>query len=369
MWWPVIELRGLMTALTPLHLGTGKKRGTFFRTLDYVPGRTLRGMLGYHLYTNDRGLFDRLAISEDSDMSKTNIFFKDAHPVYNNEFTVASPVALRWCKGCKSLMGYKVTECSNPECLQEGKKVFGSITENSFRTGKLEIGSVKKQIETKCPITRKGHTSPGSDFDLSPYHIESIASKARFGFRVVVGDEFVDDVKMALGESGVFSGLGGFRSRGYGSVAFTDLKETPVSELIEHRSSEIAEIKETLLVTNSPLILRKGNSSFIGFGATAEEDLFSEAVKKTLVQRSFSGSVAVKFTDGNPKQRISEGIARGWSLKDGNSASEVIPCTGPGSCAEIVSDDSSTLAALEVYGVGEMTNSGYGDVYFTGGRV
>ncbi len=365
----MIELRGVVTALTPLHLGTGRKRGTFFRTFEYVPGRTLRGMLGYHLYTNDRGLFDKLAISEDLDMSKTNIFFKDAYPIYNNKFTVASPVVLHWCKGCKGLMGYKVKECSNPECLQEGKKVSGFITEDSFRTGKLEKGSVKTQIETKCPITRKGHTSPGPDFELSPYRIESIASKARFGFRVLVEDEFVDDVKMALRESGVFSGLGGFRSRGYGSVAFTDFKETQISELIQQRASEISEIKETLLVTNSPLILRKGDHSFIGFGATSEEDLFSEAIKKTLVQRGFSGSVAAKHTDGNPKQRISEGTARGWSLKDENRASEVIPCTGAGSCVEIVYDKPEVLAALEVYGIGEMTNSGYGDVYFTGGRL
>jgi len=365
----VIELKGVMTALTPLHLGTGRKRGTFFRTLEYVPGRTLRGMLGYHLYINNRGLFDKLAISEDLDMSKTNIFFKDAHPVYNDKFTVASPVALRWCKGCKGLMGYKVTECSNPKCLQEGKKESGFVTEDSLRDGKLEKGNVKKQIETKCPITRKGHTSPGSDFELSPYHIESIVSKSRFGFRVMLEDEFVDDVKMYLGESGVFSGLGGFRSRGYGSVAFTDLKETPVSEQIEQRASEISEIKETLLVTNSPLILRKGDHSLIGFGKTAEEDLFSEALKKALVQRGFSGSVAAKYTDGNPKQRISEGIAKGWSLKNGNSASEVIPCTGAGSCVEIVYDKPEVLAALEVYGIGELTNSGYGDVYFTGGRI
>jgi len=146
-----------------------------------------------------------------------------------------------------------------------------------------------------------------------------------------------------------FQVLEDFRSRGYGSVAFTDFKETPVSELIEQRASEISEIKETLLVTNSPLILRKGDQSFIGFGATAEENLFSEVLKKALVQRSFSGSVAAKYTDGNPKQRIFEGIAKGWSLKDGNRASEVIPCTGAGSCVEIVCDKPEVLAALEVY--------------------
>jgi len=45
----VIELKGVMAALTPLHLGTGRKRGTFFRTLEYVPGRILRDMFSTSL--------------------------------------------------------------------------------------------------------------------------------------------------------------------------------------------------------------------------------------------------------------------------------------------------------------------------------
>lgn len=368
MWLPVIELKAVMTALTPLHLGTGRKRGTFFRTLDYVPGRTLRGMLGYYLFNNNKELFEKLAINEDIDMSKANIFVKEAHPLADNKFTIASPVALRWCKGCESLMGYKVTECSDSKCLQEGKKISGFITEASLKTGKLEKGSVNTQIETKCPITRKGHTSPGSDFELSPYHVESITAKTKFGFRAVLEDEYVDEVKAALLEAGVFSGLGGFRSRGYGSIAFTDFKETPVSELVEKRASEIAEIPDKLLVTNSSLILRQENSSFIGFGASGE-DLFTDAVRKTLAQRQIVGSLAVKTENGNPKQRITESIAGGWSIKYRNSATDLIPCTGSGSCVEIEADKPEALAALEVYGIGEMTNRGYGDVYFIGGRV
>ncbi|MGM0772009.1 MAG: hypothetical protein ACQESU_10475, partial [Halobacteriota archaeon] len=81
----MIEISGTLKALSSLHLGTGKKSGTFAKTLDYVPGRTIRGMIGYHLYTNHRELFDALRIDEDQDMSNTGVFFKDALPLYVDE--------------------------------------------------------------------------------------------------------------------------------------------------------------------------------------------------------------------------------------------------------------------------------------------
>jgi len=368
----LIELQATMISLAPLHLGTGRKRGTFFKTFDYVPGRTLRGMLGYYLYNNNKDLFEKLAIDEDCDMGKTNIFLKDAHPLSKNEFTVASPIAYLWCKGCYKLMGYKETECKDPNCLQEGTKISGFITKSSLLTGKLEKGSVNKQIDTKCPITRKGHTSPGSDFELSPYHIESIVPKTKFGFNTVLEAEYVDEVKAALREAGIFSGLGGFRSRGYGSVAFKNFKETPVSEVIEERASKISEFSEKLLVTNSSLLLKQdknSKNSFIGFGELSGENPFSEAVRKTLAQRQIKGSLLVKTDNGKPKQRITESLAGGWSIKHGNKATGLVPCTGPGSCVEIESKSPKALAALEVYGIGERTNCGYGDVYFIGGRI
>ena len=80
----MIEITATIKALSPLHIGTGKKSGTFARTLDYLPGRTIRGMVGYHLYTNNRDLFDAMRISEDNEMAKTGVFFKDALPSFND---------------------------------------------------------------------------------------------------------------------------------------------------------------------------------------------------------------------------------------------------------------------------------------------
>lgn len=111
-------------------------------------------------------------------------------------------MSLQWCKKCKNLIEYGSKECkktvNEKMCLHEGKKVAGFITRDSMSSGKFEKADVNKHIETKCPITRGGHTSPGSDFELSPYHVESISPKTKFSFRCIVEDEFVDDMKTVL---------------------------------------------------------------------------------------------------------------------------------------------------------------------------
>jgi len=373
----MIELTGIMTSISSLHVGTGKKSGTFSKTLEYVPGRTIRGMVGYHLYTNNKDLFDKLRISEDCDMSKTGVFIKDALPLHEDKITVASPASLRWCKKCDSLMGYKKTECSNvaddkkcphkgKKCLHEGKKIAGFITKDSISTGKLEKANVVTHIETKCPITRGDHASPGKDFDLSPYHIESIDAGTKFQFRCIVEDKFEDSLKEALCEAGVFAGVGGYRSRGYGTVSFSDFKVKNLDDVIDRRTDAISKISNPMMVVNSPLILQDGDDSVIGFGSE-----FIDYTKRTFGLCGLDASF--RFRDGkdkNPiKQRISEGIARGWSIKNDNKVSEIIPCIGAGSCVEVVADNPKALATLEAYGVGEMTNSGYGDVYFIGGQI
>lgn len=363
-----------MKTVSPLHIGTGKKRGTFSETREYVPGRAIRGMVGYYLHSNDFELFKKLRIDEDSDMGKTGVFFKDALPRYVNEKdssiikpTVASPISLRWCKKCKSLMKYKSAECSNTvngkTCLHEGKKMTGFITEDSMITRKLEKASVNKTIITKCPITRGGHTSPGLDYELSPYHIESISPKTKFGFRCIIEDEFVDGIKDTLNEAGVFGGLGGYRSRGYGTVAFTEMKESPVDDVINKRANELSQISNLMMVANSPMIIRDDNKCpVIGF-----DSHFCDHASKTF---TLSGHDEVlRFKHDVIKQRIKKGIAAGWSIKHENRVPEIIFCIGHGSCVEIDADNFKALAALEVFGVGEMINSGYGDVYFMEGSI
>lgn len=362
----MIELTCIMSTKSSVHIGTGKKTGTFSKTLDYIPGRTIRGMVGYYLYNNNQELFDRLRINEDTDMRNTDIFFKDAHPMYDNKQTIASPVSIRWCKKCHHLMDSESNECkqitNEKPCLHEGKKETGFITTKSIKTGILEKVSVNTHIETKCPIKRNSHTSPGSDIDISPYHIESIKNGTNFGFRCIVDEKKVDidELKTCICEAGIFSGLGGYRSRGYGLVTFEKFIERPLSELIEARAKELSEYKNMLMVTNSPMILRDEEKSIIGF-----ESIFEKYVSDGSIFFGYNDIFNIRDENGIAVQRITEGIARGWSIKEGNKVAEIIPCIGHGSCLKINTYDPKMLAATEIYGIGEMTNSGYGDVYFS----
>lgn len=363
----MIELSGVIRNKTQLHLGTGKKTGTFSATLDYIPGRTIRGMVGYYLYNNNRELFDALRIDEDSDMGQTGVFFKNANPLFEKKVTVASPASSKWCKKCGMEMEIDEKECSatidGRNCLHEGKKVTGFITKESLYSGKIEKVKVGTIIETKCPIIRSGHTSPSSDFALSPYHIESIKPGNEFGFRCIVEEKHVDGLKKSLIEAGVFSGIGGYRSRGYGTVVIEDIKEKPVSEVLDARENEIGSMSDKLLVTNSQMVLMQNEQSVVGFNST-----FNEYASKTS-KLSGNDSILELSDENESHQKVVGGIARGWSIKNGNKVSDIIPCIGHGSVAAIKSADDRNLAAIELYGVGEMINSGYGDLYVMEGEL
>ncbi|MBU4373711.1 MAG: hypothetical protein KJ714_04575 [Euryarchaeota archaeon] len=356
----MIELGGFITALSPIHIGSGRSKGTFIKTLEHIPGRTIRGMLGYYLYKNDRQLFEATGINEEMDLSKMGIFFKNAYPVVNDGMTVASPLLFRWCKKCGTLFEKSEKECKNVEndvpCLHEGAKYSGLMSFDSIKARRLKTEKpYSTQIETKCPITRTGHASMPEGSDLSPYHIESISAGARFRFRVVMKDEFSDRIIESLKNAGTFYGLGGFRSRGYGSVKF-DLTKYDLKEKMQKRADEISAIGNKLLVVNSQMVLRNGEESVIGFS-----DTFQKYADLTLSSMGIKGKIEIHENNA----RIARSIARGWSLKNQNSLSPLIPCIASGSCTG-VSGDAQALAALEAYGIGEMTNCGYGDVYITG---
>lgn len=361
----MVLVEGTITAISPLHLGTGRKTGTFVPTLRYIPGRTLRGMLGYWLYKNDRELFNKSGINEDSDHGKMGIFVKNAYPLEQKLLPVYAPSTLMWCKRCGTLLPEGAHECpaseNNVPCLHEGKRYQGLIISTSLKDRKLHsVASVKTRTETKCPITRNAHTSPGSKeegYDLSPYHVESLLSGTQFGFRILFRQSLADPCIDALKQAGIFAGIGGLRSRGYGSIRINnEIKRTPVGEWIENRAKEIKEMNRLLLVLNAPAIVLKEREAHLGFAET-----FFETVRTSLSTHGFNGSIT--RVAGGP-QKVNRDIARGWSLKHGNTLAPLIPCTGPGSCIEVHADPEA-CASLEAYGCGYMTNCGYGDLYFT----
>lgn len=363
----MIQLEGIITTMSSLHIGKGKPKGTFVQTLDYIPGRTIRGMLGYYLYKNDMQLFKDIGIDEEDDISKMGIFFKNAYPIYDNDMTIASPLLFKWCKKCHTLFGMNDKECKkikdDRQCLHEGKKHSGLISIESIKNKELKIvKSYSKQIETKCPITRAGHAGMGGadqGYELSPYYIESIPIGARFRLRIIVKNEFADKILTPLKNAGIFYGLGGFRSKGFGTIKFDITEKQDLDTKIKRRIEEISMMKSKLLIVNSHMILKKGEESIIGF-----DDTFKEYSTNTLKSLGIEGNV-----DIDPSyEKVSSSITGGWSIKNRNSIAELIRCIEPGSCIKVSGDDNA-LAILETYGIGNMINCGYGDVYIIGDIV
>lgn len=332
-----------ITAITPIHIGTGVQVGTYHPTLNYIPARVLRGMLGNYLFNQHADLFKQLKISEDED--KTNILFKPAMP----DGMITIPDALRWCKGCGRLIGDDMKECTDESCLQEGSKRTGFMSKMELNQRKIESKTPKKSITTKCPITRNGHTSPSERYALSPYHVQAIEKGSKFTFRCVMKanandvEKNLDEFRGYLEEAGLFYGIGGFRSRGYGSILFDRFTIESVEESVDKRMNELDE--SALLVLNSPAVFREGDKYCIGF----REDMLK------------------KYIDGNFKLggcHFSETLVRGWTIKGKSRRDQIEPALDAGSCVEIELD-TKIQADIEVHGIGEERHI-HGDVYFLG---
>lgn len=333
-------LRGVLSAISPLHIGT-MGAGNYHPTLKYIPARTLRGMLGNYLFHTNQKLFKDLRITENN---SSKLVFKPALP----KDSLASPLILSWCKRCGKLIEEEKEECTY--CLHEGKGRGGFMQNASYDEKKFKPPTMKLRIDTKCPITRRGHTSPSDRYELAPYNIGALNAGTEFDFRCIVADEYVAIVEEALKEAGILCGLGGFRSKGYGLVEFEFDKEEPEAEYIEQRTSELTD-SALLMVLNSEAIFEDSGGYVIGFKP--------EILNKDL------GTVKIQ------KQKFSESKARGWMInrgvrkgnKNGYGLDRIVPATGLGSSALVEVDAARKAAAAEVYGIGS-EKSIYGDVYF-----
>lgn len=331
-------LKGKITALEPIHIGTGKIIGNFNPSERYISAKVIRGMLGNYLHEEKSEELERTKIDDDD---SPEIFFKPTLP----EDTVAVPRNIMWCKRCKKLLG---TEDQCEECGQEGKKEKGFMNKTTLAEKKFNKCEVKTTISTKCPINPKTLTSYEEEGGLSPYNIESIIPGTRFDFRLVLKNELIDEVKKWLKEAGIFYGVGGFRTRGYGSVAFNDWKRPiPAEEYIQQKVNEW-DSKTLRLVLNSPGVFIKGNKAWVEFGEVFQADLRDKL------------GIDVGVSIGCNFNKVA---VKGWTAKNHKYyMSDIIPAIGAGSTC-LLDIEPKDAAKLELLGIGSLHHI-HGDVYF-----
>ncbi|MGC8913102.1 MAG: RAMP superfamily CRISPR-associated protein [Thermoplasmata archaeon] len=345
-------ISGKIIALEPLHIGKGILIGTYQPTLEYIPARALRGMLGNYLYSHNRELFEELGFKTENE----RVYFKPGVP----ENCIYAPAVLRVCKNCNKVV--KGEECS---CGHEAKAMSGWIERIDGIKDGLEIKKWKSKtlINTKCPLQKEWHTSYPKEMiagKKTPYHVAAIPRGTKFDFRIVVDEKYKENIKEALGDAGIFYGVGGMRSRGYGAVLFEFQNEEPVEKYIEKRKQSIGE--NAWLVVNTPVILLKdGKKTEVRFG---------ESFKNAVLEcgKKLHSPISSMGMEMKERKKIKKELVRGWriekgnNIEKGNKLDDFYEAIGSGS-AVYCSISPELAACAEVYGVGYMNNI-YGDIYF-----
>ncbi len=344
-------LNGKIRALEPIHIGTGVSIGTFLETKDYITAKAIRGMLGNYLFNENRELFERTRISDDA---SPTMFFKPALPYGQRSI----PNIVKWCKRCGSLIlkGEDGEEKTCANCGHEGKKRSGwfEIGPEHTLPKMVESKKVHKTISTKCPINPIRHSSylPTDDGYKSPYNVEAILPGTQFDFRMVLQDDYVDDIKNALKEAGIFYGVGGLRSKGYGSIDIEFIEEKNAGDYIESNANRD---RSAIMVSNNELILRSEK----GYLRYFDENLIREYISKTLSHTNMQLPIEFSVKE---QRSPTPSLARGWDMKAGYKLMNLRPAIGPGSSARITANP-ELMAFIELFGLGEDHHI-FGDTYF-----
>jgi len=364
----------VLTAMTPLHIGTGLKTGVIKRSRIYVPGSVLRGALGIVLLKANSEVYADLFDDESNKASK--LFFRYAFPVHLGCGGIYYPAPRtiykcqkRQCKkvydqivppsGCevcggsvKPFVGYLCDQCGD---LEEYPVALSRVTSTALSR---DTGSAAQiEIDLKAESLSEG-SEPEEKTKGTLHTVELIPKGSAFALRMLVHrdeKEALDELKAALVKGLPDEGIGGGKSRGLGKLKVdkVQVREVTTDELVK-RAEEIG-TQHFLVRLVSPMLLD---------GRVLEA--------KTLCANA-SRAYTWMFHEGKPKlPSVEEGARRFsfetysvWSLKDGGVRRAV--AVSPSSVFEYKSaeqDDSLalSLAALEFCSVGSYKPNGCGQV-------
>jgi len=333
-----VIIEGRFTALSPIHMGTGERKGNFHPTEIHVTAKALRGMLGTYMYHYDRELFEKSGIGTE----KSILRFFPSYP----SGSLPSPSNLRWCKACGRLIEKENGVCPNDG--NEGKRNPGIFLSKSLEDKVFQKPSIGKTIQAKVPIVRDTGTAPEKEYALKPYNIEVFGKGKTFDFTMKCPAEIAEMTIGYLKEAGLLMGVGGFRSRGMGTILFEDLKTKPVEEKRKEIMKGL-DGDELLMIVTSPVIVKDSGGYTVGFNA----DILRKA------------GLQVRSVKANMSRYV-KGYARGWDYSGSDyRLNETIPATGPRSSYFLSVDNESAVDA-ELNGIGEEREI-YGHVRFFGG--
>jgi len=289
------KITAVLTADTPLHIGSGQRTGVIKRTFRYIPGSTLRGAVGSSLMKAVCKLSRPLVNHEEcehfgqcpythlfgEEFGKTsNVFFRYAYPLHVKCGGVfhPAPKTMYVCKNqqCRKTYDkiFPPSRCEEPMCKDDVARVQGFVCNSchEFCEHPVELWRT-----TSTAIDRRLDSAAQVGENREKYgtlHTTEIIKKgSKFAVEVLASKEAgvdVDLLRSTLERSLEDEGIGGGKSRGLGKVKVDNLRIAEVDEdSIQKRATEIgALIAQSSLFSVrlvSPMVLEEplGSTSLL----------------------------------------------------------------------------------------------------------
>jgi len=374
------RLKGILRAVTPLHVGSGFRTGIIKHCRPFIPGSVIRGAVGTTLIKVvcrlDKPLVEHEKCAYFDECVYAQLFGEEFGKSSKVFFRYAYPLHLG-CGGVYRPSAKTVYRCSNPQCRRvfdafipprECPTCGGSVKPfNGYQCdgcGGLESFPIKVSRVTLTAIDRgkvSAATVPGVGEEAAGtlHTLETIAPGSRFNFEVIVHGEMgntVDLLRNVIERALPDEGIGGAKSRGLGKVVVEDLSvESVDTDLLEKRADEI-DVRRFRVKLCSPLVLD---------GKVLDPQSLLEGVR-----RAYTWA----FRQGKPSlpelklknQAVGGESFSGWSLKIGRRR-RIEPAVSAGSVFEFECSTPSRelalgLAAIEYYAIGTYKPHGCGQI-------
>ncbi|MCS7119662.1 MAG: RAMP superfamily CRISPR-associated protein [Candidatus Bathyarchaeota archaeon] len=373
------KIRGVLRAVTPLHIGSGLRTGVIKRCRGYLPGAVLRGAVGTALIKSVCKLDRPLINHEDCEHFEDCLYAQ----LFGEEFGKTSKVFFRYsypqhliCNGVFEPSPMTLFRCISPQC----RRVFddfiapdvckcgasvkpyrgfkcsgcGELDDEPVKIGRLTLTAVDREKVSAAQIRVSDAEAAGTLHTL-----EVIEFGSRFSFEIVVHRDLggaLSILRNVLERALPDEGIGGSKSRGLGKVVVEDLRVEHVdTSSLESWADEFAADRFRVRLL-SPLLLDGGSldgASLLEAARRAYSWAFSEGKPK--------------LPDVNLRRWVVRGeLFSGWSLKF-NRMRRVEPAVSAGSVYEFECDVKSrelalSLAALEHYAIGAYKPHGCGQI-------
>lgn len=366
----------ILSPETPIRIGELKTSNNFLTTKEYIPGSVIRGALTQYLILQGRG-------DEISDFIKS-VRFGSLYPsILPNMLSYPLPLTCLTCKfesgfmkknGNKDDEGHGVFDALIPSIayyvIGEGKfytpllfkcpkcgsrmdKYFGIYVKNE----EYSIVEVKKFFQTKVGISRRrGVSQKGILYSIAAIN----PSKIYFIGRIYGEEDKISVVKDALNEVGV----GAHTAKGFGKVR---------AEIRKNIRGEIS-LKSRLEKFNEKLKEVVEDLKSICWGEIEEDDLtyFSvDLISPAIIRENLIPTLKLKIKIENTvlepvlfasQPYIVTGWMETWGLPKEACYAACIGSTYVYRVNKDVDELADLLNEIEVKGVGEKTDEGFGEV-------